>query len=103
MSEIAFRSGTTVGLAGPAPHDGDLAPVVDEAHRLMPEVDTTKDARVLRNPLSLRTTKDDAAFNAFNAFTQPDIDVVAEQTEDALCTATPITHTAFEDGGRIAP
>lgn len=61
---------------------------------------TTMNARALMNFLSLRTKKDNATFPSFP---QREIEMVAEQMEDAFREAMPLTHAAFEDGGRIAP
>lgn len=61
---------------------------------------TTMNARSLMNFLSLRTARDTAAFPSFP---QREIEMVAEQMEDHFRTAMPLTHAAFEDGGRIAP
>lgn len=61
---------------------------------------TTMNARALMNFLSLRTTKDNAAFPSYP---QREIEMVAEQMEDAFREAMPLTHAAFEDGGRVAP
>lgn len=61
---------------------------------------TTMNARALMNFLSLRTKKDNATFPSFP---QREIEMVAEQMEDAFREAMPLTHAAFEDSGRIAP
>lgn len=61
---------------------------------------TTMNARALMNFLGLRTKKDNAAFPSF---AQREIEMVAEQMEDAFRETMPLTHAAFGDGGRIAP
>ena len=61
---------------------------------------TTMNARALMNFLSLRTKKDNAAFPSFP---QREIEMVAELMEEHFRQAMPLTHAAFEDGGRIAP
>lgn len=60
----------------------------------------TINARSLMNLLSLRTKRDSAAFPSFP---QREIEMVAEQMEEHFREAMPLTHAAFEDGGRIAP
>lgn len=60
----------------------------------------TINARSLMNLLSLRTIREGSAFPSFP---QREIEMVAEQMEEHFASAMPITHAAFEDGGRVAP
>jgi thymidylate synthase (FAD) len=50
--------------------------------------------------LSLRTNRDNAAFPSFP---QREIELVADQMEEALKEAMPQTYAAFEKNGRVAP
>jgi len=52
------------------------------------------------NVLCPRTTKVDAAFPSVP---RREIQMVAEQMEDAFPEAMPVPHAAHEGGGRIAP
>ncbi len=60
----------------------------------------TLNARSLMNFLSLRTRRDDARFPSFP---QREIEMAAEQMEDAWAALMPLTHSAFEANGRVAP
>lgn len=60
----------------------------------------TFNARSLMNFLSLRTTREDARFPSFP---QREIEMVAEQMEAQWAGLMPLTHAAFEAGGRVAP
>lgn len=60
----------------------------------------TMNARSLMNFLSLRTAREGSRFPSYP---QREIELVAEQMEDSFRGAMPITHSAFDDGGRIAP
>ncbi len=60
----------------------------------------TINARSLMNFLSLRTKRDNATFPSFP---QREIEMVAEQMEEYFKAAMPLTHAAFDEGGRIAP
>ncbi|MDO5661220.1 MAG: FAD-dependent thymidylate synthase [Brachybacterium sp.] len=60
----------------------------------------TMNARSLMNFLSLRTKRDGATFPSFP---QREIEMVAEKMEDSFAEKMPLTHEAFEAGGRIAP
>ena len=60
----------------------------------------TMNARSLMNFLSLRTKRPDARFPSFP---QREIEMCAEQMEQAWAELMPLTHAAFEKGGRVAP
>ena len=60
----------------------------------------TMNARSLMNFLSLRTKRPDSHFPSFP---QREIELVAEQMEDAWAALMPLTHAAFEANGRVAP
>jgi thymidylate synthase (FAD) len=60
----------------------------------------TCNARSLMHLLSLRTRHEDSAFPSFP---QREIEMVAEQMEEAFAAAMPLTHAAFGRNGRVAP
>lgn len=60
----------------------------------------TLNARSLMNFLSLRTKREDSTFPSFP---QREIEMVAELMEEHFKAAMPLTHAAFEEGGRVAP
>ncbi|MCS6712363.1 FAD-dependent thymidylate synthase [Brachybacterium sp. EF45031] len=60
----------------------------------------TVNARSLMNFLSLRTSRESSRFPSFP---QREIEMVAEKMEALFAEAMPLTHQAFEDGGRVAP
>ena len=60
----------------------------------------TVNARSLMNFLSLRTKRDDAHFPSFP---QREIEMCAEQMEQAWAGLMPLTHAAFDKNGRVAP
>jgi thymidylate synthase (FAD) len=60
----------------------------------------TCNARALMNFLSLRTRRDDSRFPSFP---QREIEMVAEKMEAEWAALMPLTHAAFEAGGRVAP
>jgi len=60
----------------------------------------TMNARSLMNFLSLRTGRADSQFPSFP---QREIEMVAERMEEHWKGLMPITHAAFEAGGRVAP
>ncbi|MEU6704751.1 FAD-dependent thymidylate synthase [Streptomyces wuyuanensis] len=60
----------------------------------------TCNARSLMHFLSLRTISEGSTFPSFP---QREIEMVAEQMEEALSAAMPLTHTAFQANGRVAP
>jgi thymidylate synthase (FAD) len=60
----------------------------------------TVNARSLMNFLSLRTKRADSTFPSFP---QREIEMVAEQMEQAWARLMPLTHAAFDDNGRVAP
>jgi thymidylate synthase (FAD) len=60
----------------------------------------TLNARSLMNFLSLRTKHADSHFPSFP---QREIEMVAEQMESFWAELMPLTHAAFQAGGRVAP
>ncbi|PWH06756.1 FAD-dependent thymidylate synthase [Brachybacterium endophyticum] len=60
----------------------------------------TVNARSMMNFLSLRTQHEDSTFPSFP---QREIEMVAEQMEQHFAEKMPLTHAAFQDGGRVAP
>lgn len=60
----------------------------------------TMNARALMNFLSLRTKREDSTFPSSP---QREIEMVAERMEAHWARLMPITHAAFEAGGRVAP
>jgi thymidylate synthase (FAD) len=60
----------------------------------------TMNARSLMNFLSLRTKRPESHFPSFP---QREIEMVAEAMEEAWKPLMPLTHAAFEAGGRVAP
>jgi thymidylate synthase (FAD) len=60
----------------------------------------TMNARSLMNFLSLRTKRPESHFPSFP---QREIEMVAELMEEAWKPLMPLTHAAFEAGGRVAP
>lgn len=60
----------------------------------------TCNARSLMHFLSLRTSRENAAFPSFP---QHEIEMVAEKMESALDLLMPVTYAAFEKNGRVAP
>lgn len=60
----------------------------------------TMNARALMNFLSLRTTREGARFPSFP---QREIEMCAERMEQEWARLMPLTHAAFEAGGRVAP
>jgi thymidylate synthase (FAD) len=60
----------------------------------------TMNARALMNFLSLRTKREDSRFPSFP---QREIEMVAEQMEQAWAQLMPVTHAAFNANGRVAP
>ena len=60
----------------------------------------TMNARSLMNFLSLRTKREGSRFPSFP---QREIEMVAEQMEQAWAELMPLTHAAFEKNGRVAP
>jgi thymidylate synthase (FAD) len=60
----------------------------------------TMNARALMNFLSLRRRVDG---QAYPSFPQREIEMVAEQMEDAWAQLMPLTHAAFVRNGRVAP
>jgi thymidylate synthase (FAD) len=60
----------------------------------------TLNARSLMNFLSLRTKRPDSTFPSYP---QREIEMVAERMEDEWAALMPLTHAAFDAGGRVAP
>ena len=60
----------------------------------------TMNARSLMNFLSLRTKRPDSAFPSFP---QREIEMVADRMEQYWAELMPLTHSAFERNGRVAP
>ncbi len=60
----------------------------------------TMNARALMNFLSLRTQREDSTFPSYP---QREIEMVAEQMEVEWARLMPLTHAAFEAGGRVSP
>ena len=60
----------------------------------------TMNARALMNFLSLRVQREDSTFPSYP---QREIEMVAEQMEAAWAQLMPLTHAAFERGGRVSP
>lgn len=60
----------------------------------------TMNARSLMNFLSLRTKRPDSTFPSYP---QREIEMVAERMEQYWSQLMPLTHTAFERNGRVAP
>ena len=60
----------------------------------------TLNARSLMNFLSLRTKREDSTFPSYP---QREIEMVAERMETAWAELMPLTHAAFDGGGRVAP
>ena len=60
----------------------------------------TMNARALMNFLSLRTTREGSHFPSYP---QREIEMVAEKMEEHFARLMPLTHTAFEKSGRVAP
>lgn len=60
----------------------------------------TMNARALMNFLSLRTSREGSHFPSYP---QREIEMVAEKMEEVFARLMPLTHSAFEKSGRIAP
>lgn len=60
----------------------------------------TVNARSMMNFLSLRTKREGSHFPSFP---QREIEMVAEKIEEFFAEAMPLTHEAFNAGGRVAP
>ena len=94
-----------LGSVGPA-----IGPFSQEQHHgfckaalpvgLYSSMYATCNARSLMNFLSLRTQHELATVPSFP---QREIEMVAELMEQHFVEKMPLTHAAFEDGGRVAP
>ena len=60
----------------------------------------TMNARAIMNFLSLRTSREGSHFPSYP---QREIEMVAEKMEQYFATLMPITHSAFQKSGRVAP
>lgn len=60
----------------------------------------TMNARALMNFLSLRTAREGSHFPSYP---QREIEMVAEKMEEHFARLMPLTHSAFEKSGRVAP
>ena len=60
----------------------------------------TMNARALMNFLSLRTSREGSHFPSYP---QREIEMVAEKMEQYFANLMPLTHSAFEKSGRVAP
>lgn len=60
----------------------------------------TINARSLMNFLSLRTKRE---YSTFPSFPQREIEMVAEKMEESFQGLMPLTYTAFDQAGRVAP
>jgi thymidylate synthase (FAD) len=60
----------------------------------------TMNARALMNFLSLRTKREDSTFPSFP---QREIEMVAEEMERCWAELMPLTQSAFDGNGRVAP
>ncbi len=60
----------------------------------------TMNARSLMNFLSLRTKREESTFPSYP---QREIEMVAERMETEFVRLMPLTHQAFDAGGRVAP
>jgi len=80
--------------------------IANEVARMVLPVNTysqmywTVNARSLMNFLSLRVESDDSTVRSYP---QWEIQMAAEQVEEAFKTLMPITHAAFVKNGRVAP
>ena len=107
QTEIAVSSGKAVAQFAYAEYQKQLeAGVAREVARavlplsLYSSMYVTMNARSLMNFLSLRTKRPDAHFPSFP---QREIEMVAELMEELWKPLMPLTHAAFEAGGRVAP
>lgn len=107
QTELAVASGKAVAEFAYAEYQRQLdAGIAREVARtvlplsLYSSMYVTMNARSLMNFLSLRTKRPDAHFPSFP---QREIEMVAELMEEAWKPLMPLTHAAFEAGGRVAP
>lgn len=107
QTSIAVASGQAVASFAYAEYQKQLeAGVAREVARavlplsLYSSMYVTMNARSLMNFLSLRTKRPDSHFPSFP---QREIEMVAELMEELWKPLMPLTHAAFEAGGRVAP
>jgi thymidylate synthase (FAD) len=107
QTELAVASGRAVAEFAYAEYQKQLdAGVAREVARtvlplsLYSSMYVTMNARSLMNFLSLRTKRPESHFPSFP---QREIEMVAELMEEAWKPLMPLTHAAFEAGGRVAP
>jgi thymidylate synthase (FAD) len=107
QTALAVESGRAVAAYAYAEYQKQLeAGVAREVARtvlplsLYSSMYVTMNARSLMNFLSLRTKRPESHFPSFP---QREIEMVAEAMEEAWKPLMPLTHAAFEAGGRVAP
>jgi thymidylate synthase (FAD) len=107
QTALAVESGRAVATFAYAEYQKQLdAGVAREVARtvlplsLYSSMYVTMNARSLMNFLSLRTKRPESHFPSFP---QREIEMVAEAMEEAWKPLMPLTHAAFEVGGRVAP
>jgi thymidylate synthase (FAD) len=107
QTALAVESGRAVATFAYAEYQKQLdAGVAREVARtvlplsLYSSMYVTMNARSLMNFLSLRTKRPESHFPSFP---QREIEMVAEAMEEAWKPLMPLTHAAFEAGGRVAP
>ena len=107
QTALAVSSGQAVATFAYAEYQKQLdAGVAREVARtvlplsLYSSMYVTMNARSLMNFLSLRTKRPESHFPSFP---QREIEMVAEAMEEAWKPLMPLTHAAFEAGGRVAP
>ncbi|WBU38906.1 FAD-dependent thymidylate synthase [Homoserinibacter sp. YIM 151385] len=107
QSELAVREATAVSLEAYASYQRMLeAGIAREVARIVLPLNlyssmyVTMNARSLMNFLSLRTKREDSHFPSFP---QREIEMAAEQLEEAWQRLMPLTHAAFQANGRVAP
>lgn len=107
QTDLAVSSGKAVATFAYAEYQKQLeAGVAREVARtvlplsLYSSMYVTMNARSLMNFLSLRTKRPESHFPSFP---QREIEMVAEAMEEAWKPLMPLTHAAFEAGGRVAP
>jgi len=107
QTELAVASGKAVAEFAYAEYQRQLdAGIAREVARtvlplsLYSSMYVTMNARSLMNFLTLRTKRPDSHFASFP---QREIEMVAEAMEELWKPLMPLTHAAFEAGGRVAP
>lgn len=107
QTELAVASGKAAAEFAYAEYQKQLAAGIarEVARTVLPlslysSMYVTMNARGLMNFLSLRTKRPDSRFPSFP---QREIEMVAERMEQLWQPLMPLTHAAFESGGRVAP